>query len=89
LFQIFLFRHKINNIPHDLKILITLVFNDGQFASSQIIFEKVKSETNDDELKSDCSYYDATLFANAAMLILFQIIHKYQSNQAFIEALLF
>jgi hypothetical protein len=35
------------------------LFNDGQFASSQIIFEKIKSETNDDELKSDCSY-DAT-----------------------------
>ncbi|MFB0910835.1 MAG: hypothetical protein QMA99_07840, partial [Flavobacterium sp.] len=28
------------------------LFNDSQFASSQIIFEKVKSETNDDELKS-------------------------------------
>jgi hypothetical protein len=48
------------------------LFNDGQFASSQIIFEK--SETNDDELKSDCSYYDATCAirlnqANADMLM--------------------
>jgi hypothetical protein len=81
LFQIFLFRHKINN-THDLKDFNTLsLFNDGQFASSQIIFEKVKSETNDDELKSDCSYYDATcaIRLNQIMLtclwsVLFRII---------------
>jgi hypothetical protein len=26
----------------------------------KLYLKKVKSETNDDELKSDCSYYDAT-----------------------------
>jgi hypothetical protein len=35
------------------------LFNDMQYASAQIIFEKVKLETNDEELKSDCAYYDA------------------------------
>jgi TolA-binding protein len=69
------------------------LFNDGQFASSQIIFEKVKSETNDDELKSDCSYYDATCAirlnqANADMLME-RFVSDYptsaKSNQAFIE----
>jgi TolA-binding protein len=68
------------------------LFNDGQFAS-QIIFEKVKSETNDDELKSDCSYYDATCAirlnqANADMLME-RFVSDYptsaKSNQAFIE----
>jgi hypothetical protein len=75
--SIFLFRHKKSTIyTHDLKDFnkALSLFNDGQFASSQIIFEKVKSETNDDELKSDCSYYDATCAirlnqANADMLM--------------------
>ncbi|PKH66112.1 hypothetical protein CXF59_08910 [Flavobacterium sp. ALD4] len=80
---------------HDLKDFnkALLLFNDGQFASAQIIFEKVKSETNDDELKSDCSYYDATCAirmnqANADMLME-RFVSDYptsaKSNQAFIE----
>ena len=36
------------------------LFNDNQYASAQLIFDKIKSETNDAELKSDCSYYDAS-----------------------------
>jgi hypothetical protein len=54
------------------------LFNDGQFASSQIIFEKVKSETNDDELKSDCSYYDATcaIRLNKPMLTLWSVLFR-------------
>ena len=36
------------------------LFNDNQYASAQMIFDKIKSETNDAELKSDCAYYDAS-----------------------------
>ena len=36
------------------------LFNDNQYASAQLIFGKIKSETNDSELKSDCAYYDAS-----------------------------
>ncbi|SHG35969.1 Tetratricopeptide repeat-containing protein [Flavobacterium fluvii] len=36
-----------------------LLFNDNQYASAQLIFEKVKSATTNEELKSDCSYYVA------------------------------
>jgi hypothetical protein len=66
------------------------LFNDGQFASSQIIFEKIKSETNDDELKSDCSY-DATcaIRLNQADMLMERFVSDYptsaKSNQAFIE----
>lgn len=36
------------------------MYKDGHYASSQIIFEKVFQETSNDELKSDCLYYDAS-----------------------------
>jgi len=36
-----------------------LLYNDNQYASAQLIFEKVKSATANEELKSDCSYYVA------------------------------
>ena len=35
------------------------LYNDNQYASAQIIFEKIKSATTNDELKSDCAYYVA------------------------------
>ncbi len=35
------------------------LYNDNQYASAQLIFEKVKSATANEELKSDCSYYVA------------------------------
>ncbi len=35
------------------------LYNDEQYASAQIIFEKVKSTTTNEELLSDCSYYVA------------------------------
>lgn len=35
------------------------LYNESQYASAQIIFEKVKSATLNEELKSDCSYYAA------------------------------
>jgi hypothetical protein len=67
------------------------LFNDGQF-HPKLYLKKVKSETNDDELKSDCSYYDATCAirlnqANADIMERF--VSDYptsaKSNQAFIE----
>jgi tetratricopeptide (TPR) repeat protein len=69
------------------------LFNDMQYASAQIIFEKVKLETNDEELKSDCAYYDANCAirlnrANADILME-NFVSDYptsaKSNQAFIE----
>ncbi|EIA08984.1 tetratricopeptide repeat protein [Flavobacterium frigoris] len=69
------------------------LFNDMQYASAQIIFEKVKLETTDEELKSDCAYYDANCAirlnrANADVLME-NFVSDYptsaKSNQAFIE----
>jgi hypothetical protein len=58
----------------------------------KLYLKKVKSETNDDELKSDCSYYDATCHSfepsqcwHAYGAFCFRLSYKYQSNQAFIE----
>lgn len=50
------------------------LYNDSQYASAQIIFEKVKSAAANEELKSDCSYYVAncairTNQANADVLM--------------------
>ena len=36
-----------------------LLYNENQFASAQLLFEKVRSATANEELKSDCSYYAA------------------------------
>ena len=36
------------------------LFNDAQYPSAQIIFEKVKSAVANEELRSDCSYYVAS-----------------------------
>lgn len=69
------------------------LFNDMQYAPAQIIFEKVKLETTDEELKSDCAYYDANCAirlnrANADVLME-KFVSDYptsaKSNQAFIE----
>ncbi|MBP6587730.1 MAG: tetratricopeptide repeat protein, partial [Flavobacterium sp.] len=35
------------------------LYNDNQYASAQLIFEKVKAATANEELKSDCSFYVA------------------------------
>lgn len=50
------------------------LYNDDQYASAQIIFEKVKSATANEELISDCSFYIAncairTNQANADVLM--------------------
>ncbi|MGO4817923.1 tetratricopeptide repeat protein [Flavobacterium sp. W22_SRS_FP1] len=69
------------------------LFNDMQYASAKIIFEKVKLETTDEELKSDCTYYDANCAirlnrANADVLME-NFVSDYptsaKSNQAFIQ----
>jgi hypothetical protein len=52
---------KTNIYTSDLKDYNKAValFNDNQYASATYIF-KIKSETGDAELKSDCAYYDAS-----------------------------
>lgn len=35
------------------------LYNNGQYQSAQIIFEKVKSETKNPEIEADCAYYSA------------------------------
>jgi hypothetical protein len=37
----------------------TVAFKDDQYASAQIIFNKVKETATTEELKSDCAYYAA------------------------------
>ncbi|MBC5839132.1 tetratricopeptide repeat protein [Flavobacterium muglaense] len=80
---------------HDLKDFNKAIslFNDNQFASAQIIFEKVNLETTNDEVKADCAYYDASCAirlnqANADGLME-RFVEDYptsaKSNQAFIE----
>lgn len=36
------------------------LFNDNQYASAQLTFNKIKLETSNTELKADCAYYDAS-----------------------------
>lgn len=69
------------------------LFKDGQYASAQIIFNKVKETANTEELKSDCAYYAAdcairTNQANADQLME-QFVEDYptsvKQNQAYIE----
>ncbi|MGK0295797.1 MAG: tetratricopeptide (TPR) repeat protein [Ulvibacter sp.] len=69
------------------------LFNDMQYASAKIIFEKVKLETSDEELKSDCAYYDANCAIRLnqvnADVLMENFVSDYptsaKSNQAFIE----
>ena len=69
------------------------LYNDAQYASAQIIFEKVKSATANEELISDCTYYVAncairTNQANADLLMEHFVANyptSIKQNQAFIE----
>jgi TolA-binding protein len=80
---------------HDLQEFNKAVglFKDGQYASAQIIFEKVKSTTDDEEVKSDCAYYKAycaiRLNQSNADSQMEKFVEEYptsaKSNQAFIE----
>ena len=69
------------------------LYNDGQYASAQIIFEKVKLASANEELQSDCTYYVAncairTNQSNADVLME-KFVSDYptsiKQNQAFIE----
>ena len=70
------------------------LFNDAQYTSSQIIFEKVKSVTTNEELLSDCSYYVASCAIKTnqadAGVLMERFISDYptsiKQNQACIEA---
>jgi len=69
------------------------LFKDNQYASAQFLFEKVKEETKDEEVKSDCAYYDASCavrlgHANADVLMesfLKEYPTSSKSNQAYVE----
>ncbi len=69
------------------------LYKDNQYASAQYLFEKVKTETQDEETKSDCAYYDASCavrlgHANADVLME-SFLEEYptssKSNQAYTE----
>ncbi|MBA0883266.1 tetratricopeptide repeat protein [Flavobacterium undicola] len=69
------------------------LYKDNQYASAQFLFEKVKEVTKDEEVKSDCAYYDASCavrlgHANADALME-NFMEEYptssKSNQAYIE----
>lgn len=80
---------------HDLQEFNKAVqlFKEGQYASAQIIFEKVKSTTDDQEVKSDCAYYRANcairLNQSNADSQMEKFVEEYptsaKSNRAFIE----
>ena len=66
---------------------------DNQFASAQIIFEKVKLATTKEELKSDCAFYSAHCAMNNnqsyAGIMMERFVEDYptsiKQNQAYIE----
>ncbi len=69
------------------------LFKDKQYASAQIIFEKVKLATNLEGLKSDCAYYSASCAVKAnqpyAGVLLENFISEYptsiKQNQGYVE----
>lgn len=69
------------------------LYKDNQYASAQYLFEKVKTTTQDEETRSDCTYYDASCavrlgHANADVLME-SFLETYptssKSNQAYTE----
>jgi TolA-binding protein len=69
------------------------LYNQQQYASAQLIFEKLKSATANEELKSDCSYYIANCAIRTdqpnAELLMERFVSDYptsrKQNQAYIE----
>ncbi|WP_396167725.1 tetratricopeptide repeat protein [Flavobacterium sp.] len=69
------------------------LYNQQQYASAQLIFEKLKSATANEELKSDCSYYIANCAIRTdqpnADLLMERFVSDYptsrKQNQAYIE----
>jgi TolA-binding protein len=69
------------------------LYKDNQYASAQFLFEKVKEVIKDEEVKSDCAYYDASCavrlgHANADALME-NFLEEYptssKTNQAYVE----
>ena len=69
------------------------LYKDNQYASAKFLFEKVKEVTKDEEIKSDCAYYDAScavrLGHENADALMENFMEEYptssKSNQAYIE----
>ena len=83
-----IYTHELNDFNKAVAL-----FKDQQYASAQIIFEQVKAETTNDEVKSDCAYYNANcairLNQQGADVLMEKFVSDYptsaKSNQAFIE----
>ncbi|WP_291099443.1 MULTISPECIES: tetratricopeptide repeat protein [unclassified Flavobacterium] len=69
------------------------LYNDEQYASAQIIFEKVKSATTNEELLSDCSYYVANCAIRTNQTNADELMERFvtdyptsiKQNQAYVE----
>ena len=69
------------------------LYNEAQFTSAQLIFEKVKLASANEEMKSDCSYYSANCAIKSnqpnAEKLMERFLADYptsiKQNQAFIE----
>jgi TolA-binding protein len=69
------------------------LYNDQQYASAQLLFEKVKSATTNEELQSDCTYYVANCAIRTnqagADVLMERFVADYptsrKQNQAYIE----
>ncbi|MDK2772326.1 MAG: tetratricopeptide repeat protein, partial [Flavobacterium sp.] len=80
---------------HDLKEFekAEALYKDKQYQSAQIIFDKVKASTNNNEVKADCAYYIANcairLNQFGADAMVEQFVEDYptspKQNQAYIE----
>ena len=80
---------------HDLEAFNNALslYNNGQYLSAQIIFEKVKLENKSSEVQSDCAYYSANCAIKSnqpnAEKLMERFLADYptsiKQNQAFIE----
>ena len=69
------------------------LYNDEQYASAQLIFEKVKSATTNEELLSDCSYYVANCAIRTNQTNADELMERFvtdyptsiKQNQAYVE----
>lgn len=69
------------------------LYHEAQFASAQLIFEKVKLASTNEEMKSDCSYYSANCAIRTNQSDAEKLMERFlgdyptsiKQNQAFIE----
>ena len=69
------------------------LFNDAQYASAQIIFNKVKSTATTEELQSDCAYYAANCAIRTNQSNADELMERFvvdyptsvKQNQAYVE----